>query len=557
MRLFIVSILLLGCSKSTPDTTAPQIVVESPEPASFSDTDQVLVTGVVIDDSPVTLTINEEKVKLDEGRFSYRIGVPDLALIEIKAVDESENSSNAILAVSRTSEKEAMEWLNDGLMIRSVDSTFGPMSDRFADDLQKLDLGATIQNNNPVYEWGGGALGADVHLDTLTFNVDSLEISRDGDKLITVGSFSTINSTGRIHQSVSWIKSWKDYVATADSAIFRAEWKIKKLEDETFVFDPQHPEFDLTNFEVDSSFLIEAADFFIGFEGEIENAMRTEILDTIAADLSKQIQTLNIDAELKVFQSNHQLDAVTSKAQITDDGVVLGLKSQTNWVGAEPQKIYTAKRPAKTNEEKIFKQDRGFYPSFDLSSDDALQLALHENFVNQILSSVWNSRSLDKRYDVSAEQGSISHINLLAPLPPIVSANESTDGETGFLLRAGALELELFVRGKEDMALKVRVNLESVGNARWNTEFKRPELYLSSLELTPEILYIADDFFNEDQADAIIDIVEPQLQDVLNGVLANLLLPSLLDLEATNMKTTGSGAYIMIHSDLSYSPTTN
>ena len=90
-RIVVTALALEASVEVWVDATAPRIIVESPEPASFIDGSQLRVRGRVEDIALTGLTVDGEDVPVTgEGRFEFARNVePGVARLRLRAEDRA------------------------------------------------------------------------------------------------------------------------------------------------------------------------------------------------------------------------------------------------------------------------------------------------------------------------------------------------------------------------------------------------------------------------------------------------------------------------------------
>ncbi len=549
-QLFVASLVVAAanCKKKSPiaSTNAPVIIIDSPqERASIVDSDTVFVKGHLENGANTQVTVNGTKVKLDsEFKFSLQVPLEDVALIHVHAESTSDLRDNAVIAAVRSSTHKSDEVQEDGIMIRSTQATLDAVSDVAKISLGDLNLSDTMKQQNPVaVNSKKGKLLAEVNVESLNANVDDLKISLKGDRIVTTASIGDIESNGEVKNHIALIKRWRDYKATADNADFSAEWKLSNLKFEVF-----EPNMDIKDLKIDSSIIVELANFILNFEKKLENALEKKLKSEVANQLTDKLSATALDTEINLYDKKHLLKADIDHVVVGEHGVIVSLSSQISIDGTpEPHAVFSPLRTF-SDDEKAFREKYDFNDGFDMSQTQAMQLAVHENFVNQVLSAVWHSKALNRSFAFKREEagGILSKIEVYLPLPPMLAAVEGK----GYNLKIGAMEVGIFVRGKEKEAMRIRMNLDTLGNVDYDPVADRPRLFLKNLDLQTETIHIDESLLTANQAEEMIGLLEPELKGMINNLLAKLLLPRIPGLSGGNMSATGRGPYLLIHGDL-------
>jgi hypothetical protein len=161
-------VVLVGCSSASEDP-APTLEVTTPARGTFASGDTVMVTGRVIDNGPVRLTVaGTEVTPAADGTFSTTITVGEgIAVIETHAIDGAGHDVRDVRAVLAGTLAPTDGASKGEVGARAGVTALRAVGGAIATSVKGINFDAAAKSANPIYN-NDGCLGAVVNITSVT-----------------------------------------------------------------------------------------------------------------------------------------------------------------------------------------------------------------------------------------------------------------------------------------------------------------------------------------------------------------------------------------------------
>lgn len=540
----------------TVDGTAPELVLESPERATFQTNANVTFVGTVTDDLAgiQSVTLNGAEVRVLGNQFTYDYpAAPGTNIVELKATDLNGNS---------TSISQSFVWGPEWSPVAtpSAGGLYGRLNQGTLDlvcDLLELELNADaleadLMAENPIATYEDVGITAVVTIEAFDYTAVNvtLDPSPNGPtgelrigaafdnmyaRLRAVGEawFDDYNVTGELSASLGSVVGYAS-VTVVDG--------VPKV-----TIDPNRLTVAFNDFDVSFSGTVLNA---VGeaLEGTIEDALidelKTYINDEVPPFLEEYLNYLNYSYTTPVAIGDISTELTISTRleglRFDDTGATL---AETTVISApiDPRMPENPGAPRVGASNLSYGPTPGYLLS---ASFDALNTLLH---------TVWMSGILVYDYTVVADSGQSFTAAIDLPLPPLVQP--SLDTEYVIDATAGDIYLDLFLDPTQPATYKLAVSLvvpatvvTAEGGVQVSVLFGEPQVTYQVLEAPSRGLDSA----------ALGALVEELVNELLNeaeGSLANLVLPEFegyqLTISAVDARGDGWG-WLTVGGELAY-----
>ena len=157
-------VVMIGCSSATEDPV-PTLEVTTPARGTFASGDTVTVTGRVIDNGPVRLTVaGTEVTPAADGTFSTTIQVGEgIEVIETHAIDGAGHDVRDVRAVLAGTLAPTDGTAKGELAARAGVTALNAVGGAISTSVKAIDFQAAAMSANPIYN-NDGCLGAVINL---------------------------------------------------------------------------------------------------------------------------------------------------------------------------------------------------------------------------------------------------------------------------------------------------------------------------------------------------------------------------------------------------------
>lgn len=536
---------LTACSSSDGgdpgEDPAPVLSIESPERGSMPGGDTITVSGTATDDTDgLRVTVNGAAVDVGaDGAFSVEVPVaPGLAIVETKAIDSAGQETRDVRSVLAGTLAPVTGTVTDGLGARIGRGGFAAMGRAIGDAVETVDFTAAGQAVNPVYE-NGGCLGATVNITSV--DVGSVDVVLTPEAGTLGADVSVNNLVVRMHASykVACIGGSSDLTIRADRARIQGDLGLTVSGGDLHTSLPGVT-VGFTGFDVDVGGLPDAVVNL--FNGVIDDKVAQALAGVIRAQVPPyadgalaELSGMNYGVSLL----GHQVGVRVTPAQVAIDttGAFVAVNTALSVAGGEAGKYVASPGPID--------------PSL-LASADGIGLAVADDAGNQLFAGLWAAGALDLQIPSGDAISALlddetASVDLAMSLPPTMSTTDD-------ILHLGFGDLIITARDAggeilQQFAVTITTTLAAATSPDGRIELAigPPNAWAQVLVQTDRVDRPFDAGQIEDLAGSVWRLVSP----MANDALAEMPLPAIGGVTATDAQLSATGGFVVVTAKLS------
>ena len=541
MRVTIAAIVVAtaACSSSgnPADDKPPILQVTSPTRGTVSDTNQVTVTGMVMDDQPgVKVTVQGTDVTpAKDGSFSTTLTLPaGLSLIETHAIDKGGHDVRDVRAVLAQATATADGSQAAPIGVHASAQTLNAIATAMAHDAEGIDYTSLAQGFNPIYN-NGGCLGAVVNITSVSIGSIGASMTPQSGSL---GTNVTLNNvTVKLHANfkVACIGGSGDITVTASAAHVSGNLGVT-ADYGTLTSSLPNASIQLDNFNFTVSGIPSAVTgLFDGIvQGKVQSMLAGILQSNVPPLVDQKLAGLFADPySATVLGHDTYVTLVPSDVSIASDG--LFASAQTYLSVTDGESGMYAPIPATLD-------------ASSMAQSPGLGVALAEDLVNEMLSGLWAAGALDQTLPTSQIavlaallDPSAANLAIKFSLPPMLTT--TTDGK----LQLAIGDMMVTVQDAsgttlQEFALSVTTTLSAgpTQSGKLMLTVGQPTIHADVVEQDPN----AAKPLTDPQVEGIVNGVWGLVGDTANQALGNLPMPNIAGVQLGAPTITGTPGFV-------------
>lgn len=534
------------------DTTAPIIVIDSPQPGSFIEGNRLEIEGHVTDATLKELTVDGVDVDVrTDGSFRYERRVSVGAhRARVAAVDQAGYTSYAFTTAIIGRFAPMDEPVAEAMTLTAGTEAFRTLSDGATDVASGMDLEGLATSLNPVVSgWWG-------QIDVESLEHSPLEVDiRPVDGALTavvVAEDVNVGVTGRLSGDL-----W------ASRAVLQASIRVTTWDGE-LVTELVDPRVMLEGFDMDIAwvpgFIEDLSVIRNGVRTRIESAMIAAVQSTVPGYLEDALSQIPNGGSVSVLGSTFDVTAAVNRLDITRHGihatVDTGVRASVTELGRGLAAPGVLRLPPSATPEA-----RG----------TGLGIGVSLDLVNAASFAAWSTGELTYRFDDPPFGDGVlqvSHLSLLAPglsgvappdapvsfvvspaLPPVAIAT----GSGLVQVELADLRVEAFARvDGEDVPLAT-LSIGATADAQLTVEDGALGVSLGAVDLTADVVEAPGRFPAGEDLDALLESAAADAIAAYTDI-GGLRVPELYGFRVDAERAEVDGSYLRFDGELSYSP---
>lgn len=382
--------ILSACTGSGGPDTDPVLTVTSPSRGTFADGNTITVSGTVVDDGPVTVTVAGQTVTpAKDGSFTTTVTLaPGISILETHAIDKAGHDVRDVRAVL-----SGTTGMTDGTTAAPIGARAGTdaltaIGTSVAHAAEGIDFTAIAQQMNPVYD-NGGCLGATINITSVDLGAIDVGLVPGTDKLSAAVDIA--NVTVKLHASfkVACIGGSTTITVTSSKAHIKGDLTADVASGKIATALP-NASVALDNFNVDVGGVPSAIASLLDGQARTaaQNALTKAIKDKLPGLANNALAGL-VAKPVSADILGHATTATVTPTQIalTNGGLFVAASTKLAVTGGEGG-TYLA-------------QPAALAPAM-LEGTKGFGIALADDLVDQLLGGLWAAGAFDKQVPIAS-----------------------------------------------------------------------------------------------------------------------------------------------------------
>lgn len=520
------------------DPNAPRVHITSPARGTIAgDVQKIAVTGTVTDDSGevASVTVNDVAARVNtDGTWTAEVALaPGTNLLHAIAKDAQGNQGKESRAVVAGPMATLARQVPDAITATLSAQTFDAIGRGAAGYIKTGNLMSAVQGMNPVVDVGGGpdCLYGQARITSLTVGDADIVLAPQIGGIFLSGELSNVKVGLHLDWAVSCLDGSRDVVVSAQRVSVQGVLKVG-IVGRDFDIKLENQNVQLTGFNVDLG----------GVPGQIVDMLNLgSVMGPILGwaterfvvpMLNKSLAGLNDTKTVDVLGTQVDIDVKPSQIDFTSvGGTVL---------------LHTSLRAKSDSGNFVFVENT--VPTLDMSH--GFQLAVADDAANQLLTSLWSAKGLDKTLELNTgSYGDIGQlydsVSLAVAVPPFVDA---TDGTLTLTVGDMLASFELGDAVTTQVAINAQVELKVVkGNdGKLRFDVATPTVYVDVLDEAIE----GSNQLSTAQFEAITSFALSRIVAVGSGSVGAIPLPSVGGVAITTLQIDQQHGYLIVDGEV-------
>jgi hypothetical protein len=544
MRHLILGLVALaGCSdkpynpKSGPvDTSAPLVEITTPALGTIAgDVQTVTVTGTASDDTGVvTVTVNDTPATLaDDGTWTATVPVtPGTNLMHAVAIDAAGNAGKRTRAVVAGPMVDLAQAVPQAITATLSPQTFTALGKGTAGYLTSGDLASNL-GTDPQFDDGGGpdCLFVQGWIKHITFAGATVTMTpQDGGVALDV-ELDQANIGMHLEYAAACVNGSRDITATASHVSVIGKLTLG-VTNGNFDIHFDSPNVTVTGFHADLGGIPGDVVSLLHLDTALGGVLGWATEKFVVPMLNNKLSSLNNTKTVNVLDTMVDISVKPNNIQCSSAGAILVLDTALRAHGDSGPFVFTANT----------------VPAMDLSK--GFQLAVADDAANQLLTSLWSAKGLEKTLDLAngsyGEIGKLyDSVEISAAVPPFVDASG-----TSLVLTVGDL-MGTFKDGDQvvtNVAINAQVSLEVVNAPDGGIRFDvgTPTTYVDVLDQGVE----GANQLSNAQFEAISSFALSRVIAYGSGSVGAIPLPSIGGVSLQNLTVGEQTGYLVVDGEV-------
>jgi hypothetical protein len=516
------------------DPNAPRVHITSPERGTFAGPATTLeVRGTVSDDSGevASVTVNGVVAAIGaDGTWSVYVPVkPGTNLLHAIAKDKQGNTGKESRAVVAGPTVALDRKIDDAITVTLSSQTFSAIGQAAAGFLESDSLMTVITPMNPVLDIGGGpdCLYAQASITSMTVGDADILLAPQSGGVFLAGELRNVRIGMYLQYAVSCLNGSRNIVIAADRVSLQGMLKIG-LAGRNFDIRLDQPVVQITGFDLQLGGIPGAVVDMLSLDTAMGPILAWAAERVMVPMLNKSFAGLNETKTMDVLGTPVDIDVRPSRIQFSNQGGLVMLDTSLRARGDTGRFVFVANT----------------VPTIDLSQ--GFQLAVADDAANQLLTSLWSAKGLDKTLELrTGSYGEVGRlydsVQIEAMVPPFIDASGG-----GLTLTVGDLMATFRLDGRTttQVAINAEVALEVVKGADGNLRIDvgTPTTYVDILDQGIE----GANPLSNAQFETVVSFALSRIVSVGSGTVGAIPLPSIGGVGLQNLKIKDEHGYLIV-----------
>lgn len=516
------------------DPTAPRVHITSPARGTIAgDITTLTVKGTATDDSGeiASVTVNDVAATVDaNGNWTAQVELAaGTNLLHAVAADKQGNTGKESRAVVAGPMATLARQVPDAITATLSAQTFDAIGRGAAGYIESGNLMSAVQGMNPVVDVGGGpdCLYGQASITSLSVGGADIFLAPQAGGIFLAGELTNVRVGLHLQYAVSCLDGSRDVVVSAQKVSVQGNLKVG-IVGRDFDIQLENQNVQITGFDVDLG----------GVPGEIVDLLS---LDTamgpvlgwaterfVVPMLNKSLAGLNETKTIDVLGTQVDIDVKPSQIDFTNEGGKVLL--------------HTSLRAKADSGNFVFVPNT--LPTMDMSH--GFQLAVADDAANQLLTSMWSAKGLDKTLELNTgSYGDIGKlydsVQLEVKVPPYVQA---TDGALALTVGDMIGSFKLGGSVVTQVAINAQVELKVVNGSDGKLRFDigTPTVYVDVIDEAIE----GSNQLSNAEFEAIASFALSRIVAVGSGTVGAIPLPSVGGVAITTLQIEQQHGYLIV-----------
>jgi hypothetical protein len=540
MRKFFALIALVGCADNpydpnapAIDPNAPRIHITSPALGTIAgDVGTVMVTGTATDDQKVaSVTVNDVHAALGpDGTFTAIVAVePGTNLLHAVATDDQGNTGKETRAVVTGPMATLARSVPDAITATLSAQTFdalGRLSENF---LTSGELMSVIAPLNPVIDAGDGpdCLYAQASITSLTVGGADILMAPQTGGVFLSAELTNVSVGMHLQWAVSCLDGSRDVVISAQKISVQGLLQIG-IAGRDFDIKLVNQNVQITGFDVQLGGIPQTIIDMLHLDTAMGPILGFVTERFLVPLLNKSLAGLNEVKTIDVLGTQVDVDVKPSQVNFTRDGGMVMINTSLRAHGDSGGFVFIPNT----------------LPTMDMSM--GFQLAVADDGANQLLTSMWSAKGMDKTFDLKngsyGEVGKLyDSVELVVKVPPYIDASGD-----GLVLTVGDMIGSFKLGGAvvTQVAINAEVKLEVVtgSDGKLRLDVGSPTVYVDILDDGIE----GSNPLSNAQFEAIVSFALSRIVAVGSASVGAIPLPSVGGVGVTSLSIDNEYGYLIV-----------
>jgi len=520
------------------DPTAPRVHITSPTRGQYAgDVKTITVTGNASDDSGVvdSVTVNGVAATLmPDGYWTAQVNVaPGTNLLHAIAKDKQGNQGKESRAVVAGPQATLARQVPDAVTATLSAQTFDAIGRGAAGFITSGNLMSAVQGMNPVVDVGGGpdCLYAQASITSMSVGGADILLAPQTGGIFLSGELTNVRVGMHLQWAVSCLDGSRDIVIAAQKVSVQGMLRVG-IVGRDFDIRLEDQNVQITGFDLQLGGIPGTIVDMLSLDTAMGPILGWATERFVVPLLNKSLAGLNDVKTIDVLGTQVNIDVKPSQIDFTNVGGKVLLDTSLRAQNDRGSFVYVANT----------------LPTMDMSQ--GFQLAVADDAANQLLTSMWSAKGLDKSIDFAGESyGEVGklydQVELETAVPPFV---EATEGK--LTLTVGDMVASFKNSGSivTQVAINAQVELEVVKGMDGKLRFDvgTPTVYVDVID---EYIEGSNQLSNA-QFEAISSFALSRIVAVGSGSVGAIPLPSIGGVSVTNLSIEEAYGYLIVDGEV-------
>jgi hypothetical protein len=520
------------------DPNAPRVHITSPmRGTNAGDVAMLTVTGTASDDSGevASVTVNDVPATLaGDGTWTAQVKLaPGTNLLHAIATDKQGNQGKESRAVVAGPQVTLARQVPDAITATISAQAFDAIGRGAAGFIKSGNLMTLVQGMNPVVDVGGGpdCLYGQASITSMSVDDADIVLSPQQGGIFLSGELTNVRVGMHLQWAVSCLDGSRDIVISASKVLVQGNLVVGII-GRDFDIHLQNQNVQITGFDLQLGGVPQTIIDMLSLDTAMGPILGWATERFVVPMLNKSLAGLNDTKTIDVLGTQVDVDVKPSQIDFTNvGGKVL---------------LHTTLRAHGDSGNFVFVQNT--LPTMDMSH--GFQLAVADDAANQLLTSLWSAKGLDKT--VELEGGSYGEIGKLydsvelkVAVPPFVDAS---DGKLTLTVgdMVGSFKLGTSVVTQVAINAQVELQVTKGMDGKLRFDVGTPTVYVDVIDEQIE----GSNPLSNAQFEAIASFALTRIVAVGSGTVGAIPLPSVGGVSVTSLNIEQQHGYLIVDGEV-------